>query len=371
MEIIQKSIDLIKPYNLNPKKHPRHQIEKLGEIIKKHGFDVPIVVDSSGTIIKGHARHAAAIHAGLKNVPVIVRNDLTKAQIREARIADNKIAELGEWDVELLEKDMQSAIDEFGDEFDTEILALDSDEPQKSVEDIVEPETPEPPTDPVAKPGDVWLLGSHRLVCGDSTIVRPTFKPHAIFTDPPYGVNYVSRVDENRRKNWGGIKNDDLVGSELVSFLRDSVDVASCEYAFVCCDWHCFSDFETAYGKPKSVIVWDKGSIGLGKGYRRQHEFILFFGTLNRTDLSDVWKMARDSTTEYKHPTQKPVALAAKALIDVSAKSVYDPFGGSGCTLLAAEQVGIKCETTEMEPKYCDVIIERWQNMTGKKAKRV
>lgn len=359
------------PYEKNAKIHPTKQVEQLAKVLDRHGFDQPIVVDKHGVVIKGHGRLLAAKHLGLEKVPVVVRDDLSPAQVREARIADNRMAELSSWDDELLGIDMREALELFPDDFDAELLGLKASFVAAHVRlagEVEEPDTPEPPKNSVTKFGDVWTLGQHVLTCGDSTKLKFS-KPHTIFTDPPYGVNYVSRVEE-RRKDWGGIANDNLAGEELVKFLRAAVPVAEAQFAFVCCNWRSYFDFETAYGKPNTVCVWDKGSFGLGSGYRTQHEFVMFFGTLKRTDLADVWQLNRDSRGAYQHPTQKPVALAAKALHDVDAKDVFDPFGGSGSTLLAAEQLNIPCMSIELEPKYCDVIVQRWEQLTGGKASR-
>ena len=374
-----RDIGTIKPYEKNAKRHPKEQIEKLAAIIKRHGFDQPIVVDSAGVIIKGHGRLLASKQLGLKKVPVLVRGDLSPAQVREARIADNRVSELGSWDDELLAEDMREALALFADDFDADLLGLKASFVEAHVRitgDIEEVETPDLPKTPVTRVGDVWLMGEHRLVCGDSTDNNIQLcalngnKPELIFTDPPYGVNYVSRVDESRHKDWGGIKNDDLQGEKLIDFLKATVPLDLAPLVYVCCNWRSYFDFELAFGKPKSVCVWDKGSFGLGSGYRTQHEFIMFFGSIKRTDLSDVWQLNRDSRTDYKHPTQKPIALAAKAINDCKAESVFDPFGGSGSTLLAAEQCGAACFTIELEPKYCDVIVQRWETLTGQKAKR-
>ncbi len=359
------------PYEKNARVHSPKQVEALAKVIGEHGFDQPIVVDTHGVVIKGHGRLLAAKHLGLAKVPVITRDDLTPSQVRAARIADNRMGELSTWDDELLALDLRETLELFPD-FDTDLLGLKASFVASHVRmagEVEEVDTPELPKNPVTRVGDVWTLGQHVLTCGDSTKLKFS-KPHTIFTDPPYGVDYVSRVDEKRRKDWGGIANDNLAGEELVKFLRSSVPVKEAEFAFVCCNWRSYFDFETAYGKPTSVCVWDKGSFGLGRGYRTQHEFLMFFGTLNRTDLSDVWQLNRDPRGDYKHPTQKPVALAAKALSDVDAKDVFDPFGGSGSTLLAAEQLDVPCMTIELEPKYCDVIVERWEKLTGSKATR-
>lgn len=387
IEIEQWPVARLKPYAKNAKLHPPEQVAHLARIFARHGFDQPIVVDGKGIIVKGHGRWLAAKEAGMSTVPVVVR-DLTKAQAAEARLADNRVAEFG-WDFDAIVAEvvgnLEAGLDPEVTGFTLEQLGLEfksgeviqvtepDTESKPSYTEVVEPETPKPPRKSVTKLGNLWQLGRHRLLCGDSTDekARTAFlreKPDTIFTDPPYGVNYVSRVDEEQRKDWGGIANDDLQGEELVAFLRKAVPLDLATFAFVCCNWKCAIDFERALGKPKAVCVWDKGSFGLGRGYRSQHEFVFFYGTLNRTDLSDVWPFKRDARSDYQHPTQKPVALVAKALQDVKAQRVFDPFGGSGSTLLAAEQLGAICYTIELEPKYCDVIIERWQNLTGDKA---
>jgi hypothetical protein len=277
--------------------------------------------------------------------------------------------------------DLQGLLDEvklaIGDDDFTD-LRLDALISAMPVADPLESESDdeddyELPEEPVTKFGDVWTLGGSTLICGDSAQhLRRGASVDCVFTDPPYGVNYTSRVDKERRKDWGPIRNDGLGGDSLRVFLKSTVPLA--KFTYICCDYHTFMDFEATFGKPKSCIVWNKGSIGLGWGYRRQHEFILFYGAFSKTDgssaraMSDVWDFARDSN--YKHPTQKPTALAMKALIDCDATSVYDPFIGSGTTLLAAEKLGIPCTGIEIEPKYCDVVVQRWEELTGGSAVR-
>lgn len=229
------------------------------------------------------------------------------------------------------------------------------------------------PDQPKTKLGDVYQLGNHRLMCGDSTIMDEVEKlmdgqkADMVFTDPPYGVDYSSRVDKDRRKPWGGIKNDDLKGESLREFLYDSLawlDVPK----YVCCNWQSVTDFFLALGKPNALIVWDKGSIGLGAGFRNQHEFILFYGKLAHNSESNVWTITRDSTSGYAHPTQKPIAVPSRAIKNLSGENVLDLFGGSGSTLIACEQLDRVCYMMELDPKYCDVIVDRWEKFTGKKA---
>lgn len=363
------AIEKVKPYEKNAKKHPSKQVELLAKLISEHGFDQPIVVDKAGVIIKGHGRLLAAQHLKLKAVPVIVRDDLTLAQVRAARIADNKVAEMGAWDMDMLIDDVKDAMELEG--FDLELLGLNVsfvNQHLRLAGEVQEPDTPDLPKVAITKPGDTIYLGRHVLMCGDATKQKLKKVPHTIFTDPPYGVNWSSRSD--RAEKFDLIANDKLGGKQLVDFVRNCVPEA--QFRFVCCNYRCFTVFEEALGKPQAVIVWDKGSIGLGHSnfYRPQHEWIMFFGPAQKggSARSDLWSLARDQN--YKHPTQKPVALAAKALMDVEAKNVYDPFGGSGSTLLAAEQLEIPCITVELEPKYCDVIVERWETLTGEKAIR-
>jgi DNA modification methylase len=236
--------------------------------------------------------------------------------------------------------------------------------PAELVQDV---EHVEPPAEPTSVRGATYKLGRHTLHCGDSTQHPAKHLSYdVVFTDPPYGVNYRARSTSEKKNQYGQIKNDGITGELLQDVVRKAIPDAP--YKFICCDWKAFSDFEKALGRPQSVCVWDKGHFGFGKGYRRQHEFIMFYGEHNRSDLSDMWPFKRASN--YEHPTQKPVPLIAKALADVAAAGakVYDCFGGSGSTLLAAEQLGMVATLVEYEPKYCDVIISRYERLTGEKA---
>jgi DNA modification methylase len=238
---------------------------------------------------------------------------------------------------------------------------------------------PEPPAEPTTRSGDLIVLGNHRLLCGDSTDpaqagqVLEGESVAMVFTDPPYGVSYQSRVDGDRRKNWGAIAGDDLRGEDLRALLSRAIPPI--EPRYVCGSWETFVDFHAACGPPRSVIVWDKEVFGLGKGYRRQWELVLFYGVLNSTTESDVWRIAREGGFggTYEHPTQKPIALVERALRNSSAIEdvIYDPFMGSGTTLIACERLGRRCIGLELEPKYCDVIVRRWAEFTGRRAERI
>ena len=374
MQIEIADINSIKPYENNPRKLSDTAIEKVAMSLKEYGFRQPIVVDKDRVIVAGHTRFRASKKLGLKNVPISIIDNLTEEQINAYRIADNRTAEESEWDNELLKMEIKELE---AQDFKLDLLGFNDEqlnnilfEEKQGLTD--EDEVPETPEEPISKLGDIWKLGNHRVMCGDSSLEENKTKllngnnVDMIFTDPPYGVDYVSRVDEKRRKNWGGIKNDELKGSELQNFLSKTIDWFENTYIF--CNWQSYPDFLKAYGKPKQVIVWNKKWVGLGKGYRNQYEMCLFYGTLNITTETNLWDIKRDSN--YKHPTQKPVALSVRAINNslLLNRICYDPFLGSGSTLIGCEKTKRICYGFELEPKYCDVIIKRWENFTGKKA---
>lgn len=356
----------------NPNKHPDRQIELLAKIIDYQGQRNPIVVSKrSGYIVKGHGRLEAVKKLGWKRVAIDEQDYENEAQEYADMIADNKIAELAEHDDLMMIDEIKELEIE-----DLELLGLDDfelpTEPDPAKEEIED----EVPTnvETRCKEGDLWILGEHRLLCGDATNVQHVEKlmggekADMVFTDPPYGVNYTSRVDKNKRKPWGEIKNDNLKNEDLWDFLRESVGYLDCN-KYICCNWQSYIDFEIALGKPNSLIVWDKESIGLGAGHRNQHEFILFFGKLDHNSESNVWKQKRESTSTYKHPTQKPVEIPERGIKNFKSKKVLDLFGGSGSTLIACEKTNRKCYMMEIDPHYCDVILSRWEKYSGKKSK--
>lgn len=357
----------IKPYQKNAKKHPKKQVEQIAASIKEFGFNQPIVLDENNEVIVGHGRLEAAKLLGMTDVPTITVK-LTNEQARAYRLADNKLNE-SEWDMALVIEELKGLSEPMLDltGFDKDLI-IEPDE-----QDDVIPEN----VQPTAQLGDLYLLGNHRVLCGDATKredverLMDGKKADMVFTDPPYGVDYVSRVDEERRKNWGGIKNDDLKGKALQVFINDALGFHwSAESKYVCCNWQSVKDFFEAVGMPSSLIVWDKKSIGLGANYRSQHEFILFWGKLDHRSETNVWSLKRDATSEYTHPTQKPVELITRAVTNSSNPRdlVFDAFLGSGSTLIAAEKTGRICYGMELDPKYIDVIVKRWEDYTGNKA---
>jgi len=253
---------------------------------------------------------------------------------------------------------------------------------------------PEVPEEPITREGDVWLLGRHRLMCGDSTSIDAVdklmggSKADMIFTDPPYGMSYGGgRAAGSTKKGalvkaHGMILNDDLQGNALIALVRDAIAASTTAMKeggalYACFTWRTYAEFEAALEscghKVKACIVWDKKSIGLGNShYRPQHEFIFYCGGQWHGDKSqsDVWHMSRGATGEYVHPTQKPVELVERALNNSSKRGdiVIDCFGGSGSTLIACEKNGRHACLMELDPKYVDVIIKRWQDYTGQNA---
>ena len=259
-----------------------------------------------------------------------------------------------------------------------------------------EDKIPEPPKEPITNLGDIWELGNHKLMCGDSTLIENLEKlclekADMIFTDPPYGMSYGGgRAEGSTEKGalvkaHGMIKNDDLRDEELIKLVKNSLQTALSKTkqggsAYICFTWRTYTEFYKAITDAgfniKNCLVWDKRSIGLGQShYRPQHEFIFYCGQQWYGDKSqsDVWQMSRGSTSNYVHPTQKPVEIISKAIKNSSKKEdiILDSFGGAGSTLIACEKLIRKARIMELDPKYCDVIIKRWENYTGLQAKKI
>jgi len=375
MQIKVAEISNIKPYENNPRKLSEQAIEKVAVSLKEYGFRQPIVVDKNMVIVAGHTRFRASKKLGLKQVPISIIDNLSEEQINAYRIADNRTAEESEWDNELLKmeikeleaKDFKLDLLGFNDEQLNNILF----EEKQGLTD--EDEVPETPEEPISKLGDIWKLGNHRVMCGDSTfidnidLVTKKEKIDMVFTDPPYNIDYQGVKDKRK------IKNDKMDDESFVDFLTSSL--LGCETMYVCCSWqyaHLFREAMTKIArKPKAMIIWDKVNPAqhLDK-YFKQHEIIYYYGDFGgqKTLRGDVWNLKRKKNT--LHPTMKPVELITMALEDQKdKKTVYDGFLGSGSTIIACEKMDRICYGMELDPKYCDVIIKRWENFTGKKAK--
>jgi len=372
---IRNTKDLI-PYARNSRTHCDDQVNQIAASIREWGFTNPVLIDTENNIIAGHGRITAANKIGITEIPCIILDGLSEQQKKAYLIADNRLALNAGWDDELLKLELSELQ---GDDFDISLLGFDDDEIAK----LLEPEqvggltdedaVPDIPVNPVTVPGDIWILGNHRLMCGDSTNIDSVDKlmdgkkADMVFTDPPYNIDYKG-VSDKRDK----IKNDNMPDADFVDFLSSSI--MGCETMYVCCSWQYSHLFREAMirisRKPKAMIVWNKVNPAqhLDK-YFKQHEIIFYYGDFggSKTLRGDVWTLKRQRNTV--HPTMKPVELIDMAMVDQPDKViVYDSFGGSGSTLISCEKNHRSCRTMELEPKYCDVIINRWQDFTGKKA---
>lgn len=386
------------PYARNSRTHSDEQVAQICGSIKEFGFTNPVLIDGEGVIIAGHGRTIAAQRLNMKEVPCLRLDYLTEAQKKAYVIADNKLALNAGWDDEMLAL-------ELGDlkelDFDLSLTGFDDDELNKLLVEAVneglvdEDEAPPPPDEPISRLGDIWQLGSHRVMCGDSTSIDAVDKlmegqkADMVFTDPPYGMSYGggraagSTPKGALVKAHGMIKGDDLEGESLINLVRDAIGtcIASSKQGaayYICFTWRTYSEFEEAIelggASVANCIVWDKKSIGLGNAnYRPQHEFIFYVkggAWYGDKGQSDVWYMSRGATGEYVHPTQKPVELVEKAISNSSKPGdlVLDVFGGSGSTLIACEKTSRYCRLVDLDPKYVDVMVKRWQDYTGKQA---
>ena len=370
MDVRNISVKALIPYERNTKKHDKTQINNVAESIKQYGFVQPIVIDKNNTVVIGHCRLLAAKQLKMKEVPCVCVEDLTEEQVKALRIVDNKSNE-SEWDFDFLPDEL-AEIDLSAFDFDFGI------EDEEEETEIVEDEAPEPPAEPKAKLGDLWQLGSHRLICGDSTDVAVIDRlmdgvnADMVFCDAPYGYKYES----NYQDKYEMLQNDDKILDFIPAIwgaMKDNCPV----YEF--CGWQSlkqwFEYFENTSLDLKNVIIWKKNNWSMGdlKGaYAGQYEVILYLNKgrveLNGARDTDIWEFDREPPK--MHPTMKPIELIAYALSKSSKKGdvVLDCFGGSGSTLIACEQTGRKCYTCEIDPKYVDVIIARYEKLTGNKA---
>lgn len=397
LNVQQIELEQLIPYVRNARTHSDSQVAQIAGSIAEFGFVNPVLISSDNIIIAGHGRLLAAKKLGLKTVPAIKLDHLTENQRRALAIADNKIAENAGWDEELLRLELQNLADE---DFDLELLGFDDvelDDLLTSLDDdeaaALDENVPEVQENPVSRIGDIWIMGEHRLLCGDSTSEADMKKLMAgeladmVFTDPPYNVNYGDTSKDKRHK--GGAKagrkimNDDL-GDDFEAFLTAACKnmLSHTKGALYICMGSSELDtlqsaFRNAGGKWSTFIIWVKNAFTLGRSdYQSQYEPILYGWKVGNNrywcgarDQSDVWFYDRPQKNDL-HPTMKPVELVARGIKNSSKMLdiVLDPFGGSGTTLIAAEHTGRRARLIELDPKYVDVIVRRWQEMTGLQA---
>ena len=411
LTIVDKNINQIKPYKNNPKLHSKHQIKQIADSIKEFGFVNPVLLDENGEIIAGHGRYLAAKQLNMENIPTITLSHLNDEQKRLYRIADNKLTELGKWDISLLQMEFKE-LENLN--LDLEITGFETEEIDNFIinksgpTNLKEEHIPELSTnDYQCKFGDIWQLGRHFLICGDALKAKTyanlmgSNRAQMILTDPPYNVR-VKDIGSS-----GKIKHDEFAmasgemsSDEFITFLNTfmkhakeySID-GSLHYLFM--DWRHGIEIglaaSTVYEELKNICVWVKNNGGMGSLYRSQHELCFIYKNgkgqhTNNINLgahgryrTNVWEYAgangsADGKENLKlHPTVKPVAMLKDAILDVTKRGdiVLDCFLGSGSTLIACEQTGRTCYGIEIEPKYCDVTIKRYEELTGEKAIKI
>lgn len=393
------------PYERNARTHSDEQVDQIAASIQEFGFTNPILVDSKNGIIAGHGRLAAANKIGLEQVPVIVLDSLTDAQRRAYIIADNKLALNAGWDLSMLGREIEQ-LEEEG--FDLDLLGFSDAELEELMPEVEEhpgedekDEEPEPLPDPKVVRGEVYILGPHRLLCGDATSIDDVDKlmsgqkADLVFTDPPYNTG-MSNKEERSRMTGGGARGewlshffDDAFTDEeweaLLSGMCASYWAATKDSAvlYVCLDWrrsHELVPHLKNHFKFSNLIIWDKIVHGLGSDYKYTHEFIHVCKKGDPSldthqgdrEYQDVWRIQRKIGRDDDHATKKPIELVERAIRHSSKKRdiVLDLFGGSGSTLIAADSTGRVGYLMELEPRYCQVILDRWQKFTGNKAHR-
>ncbi|CDK99818.1 Prophage LambdaMc01, DNA methyltransferase [Magnetospirillum gryphiswaldense MSR-1 v2] len=388
------SIDRLIPYGRNARTHSDGQVAQIAASMVEFGWTNPVLADSQGNVIAGHGRLAAAKSLGLDTVPVVILDHLTEAQRRAYILADNKLALNAGWDEETLAAELHAlngdgydlGVIGFSDEELDALMAPLDDEGDGQGDETGEDEVPEPPADPVTRPGDLWILGQHRLLCGDSTILADVEKvlggapANMCFTDSPYNVDYGAPGKGGKGRR---ILNDAL-GGGFKQFLYDvcvNILAVTKGAVYMCMsssELHTLqSAFLEAGGHWSTFIIWAKNTFTLGRSdYQRQYEPILYGWKeggghywCGARDQGDVWSINKPARNDL-HPTMKPVELVERAIGNSSRENeiILDPFGGSGTTLIACERMGRQARLLELDPKYVDVIVLRWQEQTGEAA---
>jgi DNA modification methylase len=380
-------------YARNPRKNDA-VVDRMAEAIREFGFRIPIVAKSDGSVVDGHLRLKAAQALGLDSVPVVLADDLSEAEIKAFRLLANRSATWAEWDDDLLALELSDLMEA---NFDLSLTGFESPEIDELLSLLNpaadtaegEDEIPEPPKDPVTRGGDIWLLGEHRLLCGDATVLADVERvlggalADMAWTDPPYNVDYGNTAKDKRRRKDRRNLNDDLgdrfeafltaACTNLVAVTKGAIYIAMSSSELHTLQWA----FAAAGGRWSTFLIWAKHAFTLGRAdYQRQYEPILYGWRdgaehywCGARDQGDVWFFDKPAKNEL-HPTMKPVALVERAIRNPSKSRdiVLDPFGGSGSTLIAAEKTGRQARLVELDPAYCDVIVQRWQRFSGRSA---
>jgi DNA modification methylase len=448
MDVQDRDIDSIRPYEHNPRLNA-DAIDAVAKSISEFGWRQPIVVDKDGVVVCGHTRLLAAKKLGLKTVPVHVATDLTPAQIKSYRLADNRLAEIAQWDYDLLPLELA---DLRSMDVDLELLGFSSEELEKMLgatgtAGLTDPDSiPEPPDEAITQPGDLWILGSHRLLCGDAGKAEDVDRLldgqriHLVNTDPPYNVKVEPRSNNAIAAGLSSFTNDDLQQRKLLNktcradglMHHQGFDLArGASHAHATTEkmrpkdrplvndfvsdeafarmlrlwfgniarvlepgraFYIWGGYANVANYPPALqecelyfsqtIIWVKEHPVLTrKDFMGNHEWSFYgwregaahYFNPEITNATDVWSVKKVNPQSMVHLTEKPVELAARAMTYSSkpGENVLDLFGGSGSTLIAAEQLGRRCFLMELDTLYCDVIVTRWEQFTGKKAERV
>jgi DNA modification methylase len=417
MSIVYRAIDQLKPDPNNARRHSKKQIRQIAHSIKAFGFNVPILIDRDENVIAGHGRLLACRELGMTVVATLCLDHLTPAQARAFMIADNRLSEIATWDDRLLAQQLKD-LSLLGLDFtlelpgfemaeiDLRIASLDDPPEHDDPADLV-PEVPAGP--PISKVGDVWQLHRHRVLCGSAldsaafVVLMGEKRATMVFSDPPYNVpidGHASGLGATHHRPFP-MASGEMNRTEFTTFLGDAFRNLTAfsvngSIHFICMDWRHLDELLTAgrdaYGELKNLCVWVKDNAGMGSLYRSQHELVFVFkhgrnGHRNNVQLgrfgrnrSNIWQYRRASSFARcgeegnllaLHPTVKPVAMVADAILDCSARgdTVLDAFLGSGTTLIAAERTGRRCYGMELDSLYVDTIVRRWQALTGGSAR--
>jgi len=412
-QLIDRDIASLRPYARNARTHSKKQVKQIAASIERFGFTNPVLVSDDGDIIAGHGRVEAAKLLGWRTVPTLALSHLSEAERRAYVLADNKLALNAGWDKEILAIELQGLIDL---DFDVALTGFSLAEVDLVLDeagdsdpgglDAPEDHVPAMPAMPVSRMGDIWVLGRHRLLCGDArraedlALLMQNERADMVFTDPPYNV----KIDVNVC-GLGSVKHrefamaaGEMSEDQFVDFLSATLGnmgrkMRDGAIAFVCMDWRHMGELliagRSAFTELKNLVVWNKTNGGMGTFYRSKHELIFVFkqGSAEHTNSfglgdtgryrTNVWDYAGISSISASrsdelamHPTVKPVALIADAIRDCSRRGeiILDAFGGSGSTLIAAEKTGRSARLIEYDPIYCDTIVRRWEQLTGKHA---
>jgi DNA modification methylase len=373
----------IKDLTLDPQNARQHDPKNLKAIegsLAQFGQRKPIVITEANVIVAGNGTVTAAKNLGWEKIEAVrVPADWSKDQVKAFALADNRTAELATWAPEVLAAQLIE-LEDAG--FEIADFGFDKVEPEIDPDSLDEDEIPEPPAEPVTKLGDLWQLGRHRLLCGDSTDIGTVQRlmdgsqADMVFTDPPYGVEYQSNF-RTKSPKFDVLKNDDVILD-----IEPVISQFNKGFIFVWTSWKVMTywiERLSELGYPSNIIIWDKGGGYIGdleKTFGTDYELALVWHNGNKLTgkrIGSVWSVNKDSGGDYAHPTQKPIELAVTAIQSTTTigQKVLDLFGGSGSTLIAAEKTNRDCLMMELDPKYCDVIIKRWENLTGQKAQLV